>query len=341
MQVNIGNETMRKKTIAYIVIIAAILSAPASRATAADTDNPRLVLESYVINEGSADTVAPGVFELGFTLKNNSAIGLVNTILTYEQRSSYIVPVHGRANVEYIGAINANQAFSGTLGLYVPEDAPTGLHRLEIILSYNPADQAINSHLTTAFSIYIYISNNPGLDLKQVELSEAMTDAGRRYLYIVYENPGAIDFRNLQLIVEGNISDQQKTQVLPILKAGRSNSIEYPVQFTETGDQHINVYISYNDDTGNAYQTPVISKQVNITDTGVPDGGSPMNPRPEGYVTKLLNTLMKRVKTPAFLLMLFIAAAAIAAIALIITNVRKQAKRKKWYYKKNDTGNKK
>jgi len=319
--------------IVYIAIITAVLSMPVSQAAAADTDNPRLVLASYVINDGSTDIVTTGAFTLGFTLINTSPIGLANTILTYDQRNSYIVPVHGKANIEYIGGISANQEYSGTLDLYVPEDALTGLHRVDIVVNYNPADPSINSHLSTVFSIYIYISNNPGLGIKQIDLPEVMTDGGRRYLYIEYENPGNIDFRNLRLIIEGNISEQQKTQALPILKAGRSNSIEYPVQFTDTGTQYIDIYISYNDDVGNSYKTPVISKQANISSTEITENEPSVNQRSGGFVTKLFNALLIKIRTPSFLLMLFFAAVAIAAIVIVITRIRRRAIRKKWYYK--------
>jgi len=332
---------MRKQVFTYFIIITALLLAIVIPAKAAGSGNPWLVLASYDINDGSSETITPGSFVIEYTLQNTSETDLINTILLYDQRNSYIVPVHGSANIEYIGKISANQGHSGKLYLFVPEDAPTGIHRFDITLNYNSEDPAVNYQLTSSFSIYIRISNNPALVLKQVDLSSEVTGGGRRYLYIEYENPGTIDFRNLRLMIEGNIDEQQRTQVLPILKAGRSNSIEYPMQFTDTGTQNIDVYISYSDDAGNTYQTPVVSKQADISDTETTESGNSPGQRQEGYISRLLRILLRNLRTPAFLLALVVTAVAIAAIAIIVARLRKQAIRKKWYYKQSDNKNKK
>jgi len=327
---------MRRYVIAYIVVITVLLSATAVPAGAADPNNPRLLLVSYAINDGSTDTVVPGSFTLNYTLRNTSEIDLENAVLTFSQTDAYIIPMHGRANTEYIGGIHANQDYRGTLTLFVPEDTPTGLHRFEIILNYYPGAQSVHNQITLSYSTFIRISNNPGLDLKQVELSDEIAVGGRRFLYIEYENPGTVDFRNMQLVIEGNITEQQKTQALPILKAGRSNSIEYPVQFTETGIQQIDVYVTYSDDAGNSFQTEVVSKQTDIFSADSTDDRPSAGQRQEGYISRLLNILLRNMRTPAFLLSLVVTAAAIAAITIIIRRIRKQAIRKKWYYKRPD-----
>ena len=330
---------MMRKLLFICLVIMLLISGLTCSVSAADTDNPRLVLSSYVINDGSTDTVIPGRFTLKYTLQNTSGINVVNTILSYDQRNSAIIPVHGRSNVEYIGDVGSERQYSGAIELNIPDKTATGLYQFDISLSYNIGDSAVHSQLSTSFSIFIGVNNNPELDLKRVELSSELSGTDRRYLYIEYENPRTSDFRDLQLVIEGNIDEQQKTQMLPLLRAGRSNSIEYPIQFTETGIQYIDVYISYADAMGNIYQTPVITEQTNIVDDSVTEVSPSDIPSSEGYISKLFNNLIKNMRNPAFLAMLFLSVIVIAGIVLIVSRIRKQAIKKKWYYKDNGKNN--
>ena len=328
---------MRKILTAYIVIIAALLPALTISVGAADADNPRLVMLSYALNEGESETVVPGMFTLNYTLLNTSSFDLVNTILTYDQKSESIIPVPGRANVEYIGRIGAGREFGGAVELYVPKDIPSGQRRLDIVLSYNVADPSVRSQLSSTISIYINISNNPELNIKRVELSDETSGGNRRTLYIEYENPGTIGFKNLQLFIEGNIDEQQKISSPPILNAGRSSSVEYSVQFTRRGIQDIYVYMTYEDDVGNSYQTPVITRRANIEDSDVVPDSAPDVPQKAGYLSMLISSLRGNMKNPAFLATLFVSVAAIVGIAFVAARSHKRSIRKNWYYK-NSTG---
>ena len=332
-----------QKLLITCILIALLFSGATILVSAADTDNPRLVLTSYVFNDDSSETVNSGQFSLNYTLQNTSGLDVVNTILAYEQRESAILPLHGNANVEFIGSVNAGREYNGKIDLNIPDYVPTGLYRFDITLSYNVADPSIHAQLSGAYSIYISVINNPELAFKRVELSEELTDSNRRYLYIEYDNPGTYDFRNLQLVISGNIYEQQKTQTLPILKAGRSNSIEYPVQFTEMGIQHIDICILYNDDVGNAYQTMPITIQTNITDNAAEEViiSPPLVPPHDGYVSRLLTSLIGNLKNPVFIVTLLISIILIIGIALIVTRIRKRAIQKKWYYKTADHDKKK
>ena len=331
---------MMRKLLSTCIIILVFLSPLSFPARAADTDNPRLILSSYVIDNGLSDSAVPGFFTFNYTLLNTSEIGIANTILTYDQRNSAILPVHGSSNVAYIGSVTAGHEYKGSIELYIPSHIVSGLYQFDIILSYNVGDPSIHAQLSGAFSVYIEIINNPELNLKQVELSAELA-GNRRYLYIEYENPGTNDFKNLQLVIDGNIAEQQKTQTLPILKAGRSNSIEYPIQFTDTGIQYIDIYLSYNDDTGNAYLTPVITERTNITSNSEINDVPPNIQPSEGYMSRLLNSFIRNMKDPTFLLVLFVSIVLIVGIAFIILRMRKHAIRKKWYFKKNNDRNKK
>ena len=329
---------MRKLFIACLAVLA-LLYAPVFPVRAAETDNPRLLLSSYTINDGSAEIVTPGIFTLHYTLHNASTVRLVNTVLSYEQRNNFIVPVHGKPNVEYIGAINAERDYNGSFALYIPDNAPSGLCRLDFVFSYNVGDPANHANPSQTSYIYLRILNNPGLNIKQAELSNEVTGAGRRYLFIEYENPGTSDLKNLLLTISGNIDEQQKTQSLPILKAGRSNSIEYPIQFIDAGVQPIDIAISYDDDTGYLQQTQKISLQAHITENEITEISPPGTLPPQGFLTSLLSSFMKNIKNPAFLAILLIITITIAIIVINVMRMRKQAIRKRWYYKNGSQKN--
>ena len=331
---------MRRILVLSIMILAASLLLSAIPAFAAETDNPRLIISSYSINGGASDTVTSGRFTLYYTLLNTSTVNIVNAIMTHDQRYSYIMPIQGSSNVEYIGRVNPGRDYHGALELYVPEDAPSGFCQLDVILNYNVGDPGVHSHLSVASTIYIRISNNPELFVKRIELSDEISGGDRRYLYIEYENPGTGDFKNLQLIVEGDIDEQQRTQSLPILKGGRSNSIEYPIQFTGAGIQEVDVYISYEDDAGNTFKTPVVTQQAIIASTWTPDSGSPSSQPQQGYLTGLLSNVRRNLRNPAFLATLVIAFIAAVAIAMMVVRIRRQAIKKNWYYKNSDDKNK-
>ena len=198
------------------------------------------------------------------------------------------------------------------------------------MLNYTHSDPLIRANLSNSFSIYITVYNNPGLEIKNADLPERVLGSGRSSLYIEYENPGTVDFKNISLIIEGNIEEQQKVQTLSILKAGRSNSIEYALQFTEPGINEIVIYLTYEDNNGKTYQTPVVARQTMVeTDIYgdleiVPENTSPAE---ESFLRSIMNN-------SAFLAMILTAAIIVAVLVILITlRVRRWIARKKWYFK--------
>ena len=322
-----------QRKITSLIIIIILLSALMIPAFAADSDGPRLVMTEYTLNTGESDFVSPGNFTLNYVLKNTSSYDFVNTIMYYSQSNAAIVPVPGSTNAEYIGSVRAQNEYSGAIELSIPDNIISGQYRLDLTLNYNNGDPSIHSQLSNVFSIYVNVYNSPGLEIKSANLPERVLSSGRSSLAVEYENPGSTDFKNIRLIIEGNIDEQQKIQQLPILKAGRSSSIEYALQFTEAGANEIVVYFTYEDNDGNSYQTPVIARQTTVEDSSYSDVEitPEITPQPdESFFESVMNS-------PAFLAMLAVAAIIVVVIVvLIIVRVRKRAARKNWYYKNDN-----
>jgi len=321
-------------TLCATVMLSAMFPVPAAAAS------PRLLMTGYRI-EAAADggAVDAGDFILYYTLSNPSAVTVTDAVVSFDQRNTasmpVILPIPGSPNTEYVGSVPAGGEYKGSLALYVPRQSESGICRLDFTLSYSTADSS--ALFSSAFSIYVNIENAVEISVKNAELSNEAASGGRKRLLLEYENPGMRDYKNLTLYIDGNVVEQQKVQMLPILKAGKSNSIEYYIQFTETGEQGISVHIAYDDDDGNSYKTPVISLSAEVSEGG--GGAGQGGTASEGFLTGLVNRMIRIMRTPETVAVILVLIVAAAAVAMIVPRARRKAKRKKWYYKNDNNGN--
>lgn len=324
--------------IIYIAVISLILSVLVIPASAADTSSLRVMMTAYSIDGSSSGVASTGEFTLNYTLENMSATGITNAAVSYDQKNMYILPVPGSPNNAFIGSIPAGGEYSGSLELYVPKTAQAGICRLDIYLTYNSSSPDINAPISNTFAIYIDIDNSMELEFKKIELFGESAAGEKNRLLIEYENPGLTDFKDMRLVIDGNIAEEQKSQILPILKAGRSNSIEYYLQFTETGEQEISIYITYSDDNGSSFSTPLTKRSAVIHEAEIAASDPAAEDEAGGFVSKLIGTLKKNVKTPEFAAIIVVMLLAASAVAVLIPKWRKHRKKKHWYYKNNRNG---
>ena len=328
-----GTAMKQKTTIAFIILLALLPILTIS--VGASAENPRLVLSSYEINEGQSVTVAPGTFELNFTLRNTSSSNLANTLLSHTQREAAIIPVHGNPNTRFIGSIGAGREYNGVLELHVPEETETGIYQLDFSLSYEIEYSTNRTLLSGSFVIYLQVINNPGIQMTRVDLSDNALGGGRRSLYLEYENPGATDLRNLQLVINADTYDQPRTQPLPVLRAGRNSSVEYTIQLAEAGVHTVEVHISYSDTNGDSQQTPPVSLQVLVDAAELSAAPSP--PPGTQQPQTGLSSLIARMRNPAFFAVVFLSFMALIVIIVIIARrKRKRDIRKRWYFKNDN-----
>jgi hypothetical protein len=319
--------------IAAVLVIAVMCAIPASGVVG---PNARLLMTGYQIGDGITGTVDTGTFTLHYSLTNHSNSNAVGAVISFEQRGPFvnpvIIPVPGSPNSKYIGNIGAGDTYDGSFEMYVPRHVGPGIYRLDFTVNYGTPALPDTTLLSSSFSIFLSIDNTLELSMLNVQLFSEAASGGRMRLMVEYENPGARDFRNLRLVIDGNILEQQKIQTLPILRAGRRNTIEYYIQFTDTGYQRLGVHITYDDEEGNSFLTPVVTVTAEVPEETV---SAPVQSvtEPGGFVSGVIERMIRVIRTPETIAIIIVLLAATAAAAVLISKARRRAARKKWYYK--------
>lgn len=243
-----------------ILIICAFLSNTPVYATETEFSEPKLVVSSYEIIEG---TVANGEeFTIKVYLSNmNQHVTAYNVVTSMTSANNNVVIVDGKSNTVYFDIIEPGNTVDFTMRLKMLDLDNNGLAVVSFVSTcYNPNgyENNMESRLT------LTAENQAQLDIPSITVSENAVVGANALVSVRYSNTGDSKLSNIKMKIEGNIEEGQKVAELGNLEADAQKYTDYYVTFTEDGDQALNISFEYQDKVGNIHEISGYEYSLNV-----------------------------------------------------------------------------
>lgn len=297
-----------KKIVSSVLLIVSMLipTITTYAAQMSSAESAVVNIESYEVEEG---VLTPGEqVTLNFTLKNNSkTVPAENVVLTLESANYALIPVYGEDNQVYVGTIEAGSTKEVSVKAAVNTSYNTDAAQLKIQFSYVSGATPLSN--STAVYIPTYASGN--LIAESTIVAGNTTVGARTLVSVKYKNASTAEIADVNLILDGNIAEENKKIALPTADAGKSYTDDYYVTFTESGIQTLSIQYQYTDTQGNNYVIDCGTYKVNVTNEVANDSTATI-------VQEGTNTTSMLVK---FVLLTVVG---VAALAVIVFYLRKR-----------------
>lgn len=222
-------------------------------ALAAQEDNsmlPILMATGYEVTEG---TVAAGSrFTLQIRFQNvNRYVSAHQVYITIYSQTEGVYLQNGETNQRYLEYVGAGESGSVSVDMAVSDAVQADSALLEVRFDYVNASGKGGSNTT---SMSPDIRKSCRVEILSLTASENATVGSRALFNIRYANSGETPVKNLRMRLEGSVENADKEISLEIPEPGRQKYLDKYVVFTEPGNQRLAVYLTYEDEDGNAYE---------------------------------------------------------------------------------------
>jgi hypothetical protein len=232
----------------------------------------RVILSSYEI---VGDVASPGKqVTLNMTFSNKNPYKDVYSILiSFSSDKNSIYPVYGQSNQVYIEKIKAKSEETVSVDFLLSQTIDKDLIPLQLDISYVDKTDEAGSNVA---GILLPITHVNKLQVRSVSVTDNNTLGARTIVGIKYENIGLTDLQNIELMIEGDILENQESINLGKLAAGKSQYSETSINFQKEGEQTVRITMKYEDQDGTAYACPEQEYTVNVK-SGVTNKTQDMN----------------------------------------------------------------
>ncbi len=239
---------------------------------------PALMVSGYSITEGVIS--AGEEFTLDIQMRNeNRYIGAYQVYMTLYSQTDGIYLQPGETNQRYVEYIPPGGTASFQIRMAVSEQINSDKALLEIRFDY--VNETGNAGTNTT-SISPAVRANAKLEILSVTAADYVNVGARALLNIQYANSGQAQVKNVQLKIEGNIEENQKTADLEVPEVGQQEYLDCYVIFTESGNQQLTVTLTYEDNEGGYYEVEPEHLTVLVAPgEGDRAGGTPPLEEPE------------------------------------------------------------
>ena len=219
----------------------------------------RIDIDSYNIEKG--DFTLGSTATIAFKLKNIG--GSVNMKNIYIQMSSNsgITPVYGESNQKYVDMLDAGRTVEVVFKVDVPTTIETEKAEVMLKIEYENAKGEDKSNQAT---VYIPIKNTGELEINNVSVADSAKVGAKTLISVSYANGSDITLRDAVIKIEGNIEDEGTSVELGNIETGISKYKDMYVTFTKTGEQPVELTISYKDAEGKTITKEVCNETVNV-----------------------------------------------------------------------------
>lgn len=236
----------------------------------------RVLLSSYEVVEGSFTPGENVTLSLKFT-NPNSQKDAYNILITYATDNSNVLPVYGHSNQVYINYIEAKQEKTVEIQLAVPEGITDTEARMGYHVSYSD-DTSSSYDYSGTIAAPLYA--NCQLDVQDIFVSESSVAGDNSLLSLTYENKGKQPLENVTL--ELKYDDKEEAVELDRLAAEQTENLEHYLVFDTTGQQEINLKMSYTDQNGISYSTDEYTYSVEVMEQSDHIQSETKSSQPEG-----------------------------------------------------------
>ena len=232
--------------VAIIFILLGFMPITAEATAAAIIAKPKVLLESYEIEEG---VITPGeVFHITFVYKNmstkESATDLLVNCSGFENE---IYPVYGTSAQGYIEKLGPGETAEISLELIASDMLEKVAASLNISLAYSDSNLA---EINNGFAISLPVSLQSSLIIQNYSIPETVTQGTLSRVSVTYENSGTLDVNNIVMHIKKSSESEEILTELGSLAGGEKNFVESYINFSTIGVETINIYFTYQNEDG-------------------------------------------------------------------------------------------
>lgn len=211
---------------------------------------PTLFVTEYKIEDG-----IPAVgedFTLEVTVENmNRYVAAHQVSMTLYLKSEGMYLQQGEINQRYIEYFAPGQKKVFEFQLATSEQMQVQAGMIDIQFDYVNQNGDIGTNTTT---ISPKLRKNCKLELLSISTAETATTGAKALFNIRYKNSGETEVRNVKMRIEGNIKNNGREIDLDAPEPGQQEYLDQYVIFTETGNQVLDVQLTYEDAAGIVYE---------------------------------------------------------------------------------------
>ena len=221
---------------------------------------PKLIVESYEIVEGQ---LAKGeTFTLQIKVRNTNAYAdAYNVVTTYLIDSDNIRLVEEVANQKYDAVIPAGKTVSYQYKCEVLETFSMDTAIINFQFSY---ENKYGINYTNASMITPKIHKSCVLTVHSLSVADSVIVGAKALVNVRYSSSGTSSVKNPTMIIEGNIMGGKKEVALADLTGSEQRSLDYYVNFSESGQQTLQISFRYLDENGKEYTLDKQEFVVNV-----------------------------------------------------------------------------
>ncbi len=202
--------------------------------------NSVVEIESYSIEEGyiAAGKNANILLTIHNANKNSAANGLVVAVLSH---SGMVYPAYGNDNQFYVGTLKAGESSTITVPIIVNSEFVGDFVDFSCELTYESGGRKISN----SSSMILPSESASSFLIKSLEVSSGAVVNEDSLLSISYRNNSLRNISDIELLIEGNVSDASKIIKLGSIDAGKTSTKDCNISFTEVGEQTISITLKY------------------------------------------------------------------------------------------------
>lgn len=242
----------------FLLFLLLSVSGMSQNVFAASTDNvrnsedgelPVVIATQYSVKEGNP--AAGGKCTLNIHIENMSrrkAAYQLSMTAFIDTENVYLQ--QGETNQRYIEYFAPRAYADFELKLAFSDKIEADCAMLELRFDYVNEEGKVGTNTTT---ISPEIDKGCKLDILSVTTSTDAKLGSKALFNIRYQNDGETEIKNVKMRIEGNIENAGEEISIEAPEIGRQKYLDQYIVFTETGNQTLEVYLSYEDEDGNQY----------------------------------------------------------------------------------------
>ncbi len=262
---------MKKRTKILLLLTLFLLGIGAADQTvyATGEENPRVMIEEYTTSD---EEIVPGQeFELELKLRDTSEYyDVYSVVVTVNDKTDSVYPVYGKSNQVYIDRIYARNYTTITIPMQASETITDSAVPIEITITYN--DNYFVEKQSNSTILYLPIKMSGNLNVISCSVPESSSTGTKARVSVSYENTGLKSLSNIQLHVVTQDGADLVTDLYS-LSGGSTNSADIYLECSEKGNMPVCVYFTYQDDTGEAFETDEQSYTIRVVESNEDENG--------------------------------------------------------------------
>lgn len=282
---------MKNLLLPFIVIVTVIFCAVPVHAD--QSTKPVLMIEKYSCDR---DVLTAGTdFKFNYTIRNTSgARDVTNVVVSFSFPGNAFYSKYGSSNQQYVNNIKSGGAYDGSMELTVNPLIENGPFNIDITMDYQVSTEAGEASLKTEASLTIFVQNERDIRITEFSMPSLFVESTKTFMSIKYENTDYKEIRNVNILLDGDILDREKTIPVGSMKGGSSSFTDFYVTFLGEGQQMLSVQFSFEDSDNKRHVTApyevgtIVERQDAESTSNDWDAGPAGGPQPRIMYLELL-----------------------------------------------------